>query len=237
MCKSIPFIDNDANGMFVLISDKSFKISKAVELDQSLRNEIKSLESDVDGYEQNLCAAISEAERHKNDFNNTKEDLKAMNEDKREVEEELKNSRTQNAFLLEAKRDMDNENRSLRDEIEHFKDSFARSENKQKELNDTVDLLQVNSNELDEALHDLQSENAVIKRRWNDTKLELDEATKKWQTLSKTYEEEADISEISRKLIEQLRAEVDEIREEFKQSKETVESQRRIIKDVKQVNI
>ena len=73
-------------------ADKNIKVSKAVEIDQSLRNKIESLESDIDNYERDLSDAENEKNQLKIDLEQMGKEMEALQFETNEVGKMVENT-------------------------------------------------------------------------------------------------------------------------------------------------
>ena len=94
-----------------------------------------------------------------------------------------------------------------------------------------MDDLQKKETELDTLLQELQSEHISLTRIYGQTKKELQDAREELKSLERDFENNADSSEISKKLVEQLRNEVERMKKENEQMQEVEETQRKIIQE------
>lgn len=100
-----------------------------------------------------------------------------------------------------------------------------------------IERLQGREVELDDLLHDLQSEHISLTRLYGETKKELKDVNDKLKHLEEDFANNVDSDEINKRLNEQLKSELESLKIENDQMKENEETQRKIIKQLKTVCI
>lgn len=78
---------------YFVFADKNIKISKAVEIDQSLRNKIQNLENDIDNYEKDLNDAAQERDGYKSDVMKMTAEIESLVEEKKQLIKQLEDSK------------------------------------------------------------------------------------------------------------------------------------------------
>ena len=126
--------------------------------------------------------------------------------------------------------------KALQLELQNSKTELSESEESKQKLSEALTESQKREKELDEILHDMQSENLSLTRNYGEAKKELGEVTKKLRGFEEDFANKADSSEMSKQIMNQMKNELEILRAENEERRNEEETQRKIINDMKVVS-